>query len=120
MLLDLGRRDRRDVRAFVHDLESWIIVALASLGVEASRSADEIGVFAGEAKIASIGIRLRRWVSFHGVSLNVSPDLSHFNGIVPCGRAKTRVTSLAAIGAETSMDRVDEALRTAFEAVFPA
>jgi lipoyl(octanoyl) transferase len=112
MMLDLGRRDRRDVRAFVHDLES--------LGVEASRSVDEIGVFAGEAKIASIGIRLRRWVSFHGVSLNVSPDLSHFNGIVPCGRAKTRVTSLAAIGAETSMDRVDEALRTAFEAVFPA
>jgi lipoyl(octanoyl) transferase len=118
VMLDLGRRDRRDVRTFVHDLESWLIVALANLGVEAGRREGEIGVFAGEAKIASIGIRLRRWVSFHGVSLNVDPDLSHFAGIIPCGHAETPTTSLAALGAETDIASVDAALRDAFEALF--
>ncbi len=120
VMLDLGRRERRDVRAFVHDLETWLIVALAELGVEFGRRENEVGIFAGEAKIASIGIRLRRWVSFHGVSLNVDPDLTHFSGIVPCGHAEREPTSLAALGAETEMRRVDEALREAFEAVFGA
>ena len=87
-------------RSFVHRLEDWLIAALARLGVEGTRRADQIGVFVGDAKIASIGIRLRRWVSFHGVSLNVDPDLEHFSGIVPCGLADTPVTSLAALGVE--------------------
>jgi lipoyl(octanoyl) transferase len=118
-MLDLGRRGR-DVRAFVLGLEAWLIAALARLGVEGERGDGQIGVFVGEAKIASIGVRVRRWVSFHGVSLNVDPDLEHFSGIVPCGLADTPVTSLAALGAETDMGRVDAALRTAFEEIFGA
>ncbi len=117
VMLDLGRR-RRDVRAFVLALEDWLIAALARLGVEGERRDGQIGIFVGEAKIASVGLRLRRWVSFHGVSLNVDPDLEHFSGIVPCGLADTPVTSLAALGAETDMDRVDAVLRAAFEGAF--
>ena len=73
------------MRAFVHALEDWLIATLAQLDVEGERHEGQIGVFVGEAKIASIGIRVRHWVSFHGVSLNVDPDLTHFAGIVPCG-----------------------------------
>jgi lipoyl(octanoyl) transferase len=119
VMLDLNRRGR-DVRSFVHRLEDWLIAALARLGVEATRRADQIGVFVGDAKIASIGIRLRRWVSFHGVSLNVDPNLEHFSGIVPCGLADTPVTSLWALGVKTGMRSVDDALRQAFEEVFDA
>jgi lipoyl(octanoyl) transferase len=117
VMLDLNRRGR-DVRSFVHRLEDWLIAALARLGVEGNRRADQIGLFVGQAKIASIGIRLRRWVSFHGVSLNVDPDLEHFSGIVPCGLADTPVTSLAALGVTTDMSLVDGALNQAFEEVF--
>jgi lipoyl(octanoyl) transferase len=117
VMLDLGRRGR-DVRAFVLALEAWLIAALVHLGVDGERRDGQIGVFVGAAKIASVGVRVRRWVSFHGVSLNVDPDLEHFSGIVPCGLADTPVTSLAALGAETDMERVDAALRTAFESVF--
>jgi lipoyl(octanoyl) transferase len=113
VMLDLGRRGR-DVRAFVHALEDWLIATLARLGVSAGRREGQIGVFVGEAKIASIGIRVRHWVSFHGVSLNVDPDLTHFAGIVPCG-LNAPVTSLAALGIDTDMQRVDAALRSAFE-----
>jgi lipoyl(octanoyl) transferase len=113
VMLDLSRRGR-DVRAFVHALENWLIAALARLGVRASRREGQIGVFVGEAKIASIGIRVRHWVSFYGVSLNVDPDLEHFAGIVPCG-LNAPVTSLAALGIDTDMRRVDGALRSAFE-----
>ena len=113
VMLDLGRRGR-DVRAFVHALEDWLIAALAQLGVESERREGQIGIFVGEAKIASIGIRVRHWVSFHGVSLNVDPDLTHFAGIVPCGLTSP-VTSLAALGIDTDMQRVDAALRSAFE-----
>jgi lipoyl(octanoyl) transferase len=119
VMLDLGRRGR-GVRAFVLGLEAWLITALARLGVDGKRRNGQIGVFVGEAKIASIGVRVRRWVSFHGVSLNVDPDLEHFSGIVPCGHADTPVTSLAVLGAETDMERVDAALRTAFEEIFGA
>jgi lipoyl(octanoyl) transferase len=116
VMLDLSARGR-DVRVFVHALEDWLIATLARLGVEGERREGQIGVFVGEAKIASIGIRLRHWVSFHGVSLNVDPDLSHFAGIVPCGRTSP-VTSLAALGVDTDMQRVDAALRSAFEEIF--
>ena len=85
-----------------------------SLGVEGEAHEGQIGVFVGEAKIASIGIRVRHWVSFHGVSLNVDPDLAHFAGIVPCGLTSP-VTSLAALGIDADMQRVDAALRSAFE-----
>src|SRR6516225_3160496 len=84
VMLDLSRRGR-DVRAFVRTLEAWIIAALGRLDVNGERRDDQIGVFVGEAKIASIGIRLRHWVGFHGASLNVAPDLEHFSGIIPCG-----------------------------------
>jgi len=113
VMLDLGRRGR-DVRAFVHALEDWLIATLARLGVEGEAHEGQIGVFVGEAKIASIGIRVRHWVSFHGVSLNVDPDLTHFAGIVPCGLTSP-VTSLAALGIDADMQRVDAALRSAFE-----
>jgi lipoyl(octanoyl) transferase len=113
VMLDLSRRGR-DVRAFVHALEDWLIAALARLGVEGERREGQIGVFVGEAKIASIGIRVRHWVSFHGVSLNVDPDLEHFAGIVPCG-LNAPVTSLATLGIHADMQRVDGALRSAFE-----
>jgi lipoyl(octanoyl) transferase len=116
VMLDLDRRGR-DVRGFVRSLEDWLILALASLGVAGQRRDGQIGIFVGEAKIASLGIRVRRWVSYHGVSINVAPDLEHFAGIVPCGLT-VPVTSLAALGAGTDMARVDAALRDAFAQVF--
>jgi lipoyl(octanoyl) transferase len=117
VMLDLNSRGR-DVRAFVAALEAWLIAALAALGVAGERQEDAVGIFVGEAKIASIGVRVRRWVTFHGVSLNVTPDLDNFAGIVPCGLHGTPVTSLEALGAETDMARVDAALRSSFAQVF--
>lgn len=117
VMLDLATRGR-DVRAFVAGLEDWLLAALARLGVQGERRPGQIGIFVGGAKIASIGVRVRRWVSLHGVSLNVDPDLTHFAGIVPCGLKDTPVTSLAALDAETDMDRVDTALRATFAAGF--
>jgi lipoyl(octanoyl) transferase len=116
VMLDLSVRGR-DVRAFVRALEDWLIDALARLGVEGERREGQIGVFVGEAKIASIGIRIRHWVSFHGVSLNVDPDLTHFAGIVPCG-LDAPVTSLAALGMDSDLPRVDATLRSAFAETF--
>jgi lipoyl(octanoyl) transferase len=118
VMLDLTARGR-DVRAFVHRIEDWLIATLARLGVDGERHAGQIGIFAGEAKIASLGIRLRQLVSFHGASLNVDPDLAHFSGIVPCGLASP-VTSLAALGVNVDMGLVDAALRSAFEEIFGA
>jgi lipoyl(octanoyl) transferase len=117
VMLDLSRH-RRDIRAYVASLEDWLIAALAPLGVAGERQPGQIGIFVAGAKIASIGVRVRRWVSLHGVSLNVDPDLEHFSGIVPCGLADTTVTSLAALGATTDMSEVDRALRAAFAEVF--
>jgi lipoyl(octanoyl) transferase len=117
VMLDLSRRGR-DVRAFVASLEDWLIAALAHLGVKGERHPGQIGIVVAGAKIASVGVRVRRWISLHGVSLNVDPDLEHFSGIVPCGLADTKVTSLAALGATTDMGEVDRALRAAFAEVF--
>jgi lipoyl(octanoyl) transferase len=126
-LLDLKRR-RPDVRAFVAALEEWIIRTLAAFNVRGERREDRVGVWvkrpdkgAGfEDKIAAIGVRLRRWVSFHGIAINVEPDLSHFSAIVPCGVADPRfgVTSLVDLGHPLTMADVDVALRRAFAEVF--
>lgn len=117
LMLDLDRHGR-DVRRLVHALEGWIIATLADLGVAAHRAPGRIGIWVGqgaaEAKIAALGLRVKRWVTLHGFSINVAPDLSHFAGIVPCGIAEFGVTSLSAVGAETTMARVDDALKTNF------
>lgn len=128
VMLDVKARGH-DVRAFVCALESWIIRALADLGVAAETRAGRVGVWVARAdparpgppredKIAAIGVKLRKWVSFHGISLNVAPDLEHFGGIVPCGIRDHGVTSLADLGIDAQMDRVDAALLAAFETVF--
>jgi lipoyl(octanoyl) transferase len=121
------------VRAFVASLEAWVIGALGRLNVSAGRRDDRVGVWVArpdkppgpggapaEDKIAAIGIRLKRWVSFHGVAVNVAPDLSHFGGIVPCGIAAAHhgVTSLADLGRPVGMAEFDALLRAAFEDVF--
>ncbi|WP_213772736.1 lipoyl(octanoyl) transferase LipB [Bradyrhizobium sp. dw_78] len=127
VMLDLKRR-RPDVRAYVASLEAWIIGTLAAFNVRGERREDRVGVWvkrpdkgAGfEDKIGAIGVRLRRWVTFHGISLNVEPDLSHFKAIVPCGVVDPRygVTSLADLGHPASLADVDIALRQAFAEVF--
>ena len=117
VMLDLEKRGR-DVRRFVHALEGWIIATLAELGVAAHRAPGRIGIWVGEgpaeAKIAALGLRVKRCVTLHGFSINVAPDLSHFGGIVPCGIAEFGVTSLAALGMETPMIRVDQAIKDNF------
>jgi lipoyl(octanoyl) transferase len=112
--LDLARRGR-DVRAYVHALEGWAIATLLEFGVEARRAEGRIGIWCDdtqgrEAKIGAIGVRVRRWVTLHGLSLNVDPDLDHFSGIVPCGIAEFPVTSLSALGIPATMADVDAAL----------
>ena len=119
LMLDLEKRGK-DIRCFVHALEGWLIAALAQLGVAARREPGRIGLWVGEgtneAKIAAIGVRVKRWVTLHGFSVNISPDLSHFGGIVPCGISEYGVTSLAALGVNAGMSALD----TALEAGFPA
>lgn len=117
VMLDLDRRGR-DVRAFVASLADWLIATLARFGVEGTRHPGQIGIFVGGAKIASIGVRVRRWVTLHGVSLNVDPELEHFSGIVPCGLTGAKVTSLAALGVGADMEDVDQALHETFERAF--
>ena len=125
VMLDLKPRGS-DVRAFVRDLEDWLIRALARLGVAGERRDGRVGIwvkrpgspFGAEDKIAALGVRLKHWVSFHGVALNVDPDLSHYAGIVPCGIREHGVTSLARLGATTDMATVDAALRAAFAEIF--
>lgn len=131
-LLDVGKRGR-DVRAFVQDLEAWVIATLDTFNVRGEIREGRVGVWVerpekpplpdgtvAEDKIAAIGIRLRKWVSFHGLSINVEPDLSHFGGIVPCGIAEHGVTSLVDLGLPVSMDDVDVALKAQFHTVFGA
>jgi lipoyl(octanoyl) transferase len=117
LMLDLAKRGR-DVRRLVHSLEGWVIAALGELGVGAHRAPGRIGIWVGdgpsEAKIAALGIRIRRWVTLHGFSINVDPELAHFAGIIPCGISEFGVTSLAEQGKETSMSRVDAALKRSF------
>jgi len=122
VMLDLTRRGS-DLRCFVRDLEGWLIATLARLGVAGQRREGRIGIWVDrgdgrDAKIAAIGVRVRHWISFHGVSLNVDPDLSHFSGIVPCGLSQFGVTSLGDLGPAPSMADVDKALREAFLAQF--
>ncbi len=128
VLLDLmrphGGVPARDVRCFVHGLEAWLIRALARFGIHGERREGRVGIWVSdraagtEAKIAAIGVRVSRWVSWHGVALNVDPDLSHFAGIVPCGIRAHGVTSLHAQGIPVSMAEADLALRAAWDEVF--
>jgi lipoyl(octanoyl) transferase len=128
VMLDLSKRGR-DVRAFVAALEAWIIGALARFNVDGEIREGRVGVWVErrtlgmaprEDKIAAIGVKLRKWVSFHGISLNVEPDLSHFSGIVPCGQTEHGVTSLVDLGLPITMDEADSALLASFREVFGA
>ncbi|MHA6317902.1 lipoyl(octanoyl) transferase LipB [Altererythrobacter sp. CAU 1778] len=120
VLLDLERRGK-DVRRFVHAIEGWVIAALADLGVESWRAEGRVGIWTRdtdgrEAKIGAIGVRVRRWVTMHGFSVNVAPDLAHFTGIVPCGIAEYGVTSLEKLGSGAGMADLDAALDRALPA----
>lgn len=128
VMLDLSRPHgsvpAHDVRCFVHGLEEWLIRALARFGVRGERRDGRVGIWVAdpvrgtEAKIGAIGVRVSRWISWHGVALNVAPDLTHFSGIVPCGIRDHGVTSLAALGVAATLPQVDAALRAAWEEVF--
>ena len=123
VMLDLGRRGR-DVRAYVHSLEEWLIRALDRFNVRGERRDGRVGIWVAdrargtEDKVAAIGVRVTRWVTWHGVALNVDPDLGHFGGIVPCGVAEHGVTSLHRLGVLATMEEADAALRAAWEEVF--
>ncbi len=124
VMLDLKNR-KPDARAFVRDLEEWLIRTLARFDVKGERRSGRVGIWVAlpdgrEDKIAAIGVRLRNWVTFHGISINVAPDLSHYSGIVPCGvdGEKFGVTSLAALGIRASLADMDAALKPAFEEIF--
>ncbi|PCJ73985.1 MAG: lipoate-protein ligase B [Rhodobacteraceae bacterium] len=129
-MLDLNRREK-DVRKYVNLLEEWVIQTLQQFGVKGERRMGRVGVWVvrpdrpplpdgspAEDKIAAIGVRIRRWVTFHGISINVEPDLEHFNGIVPCGINNYGVTSLVDLGIPATMNDVDIALKTTFSQVF--
>ena len=126
-MLDLKRRNP-DVRAYVCALEGWIMRALEAFGVEAERRPGRVGLWVPlerhggtpgtEAKIAAIGVRVRHWITFHGAAINVAPDLSHYAGIVPCGIREHGVTSLKALGIDSTMDALDAALAEAWPAAF--
>ena len=122
VMLDLQRRGG-DLRRYVHDLEDWLIRALARFNVKGERREGRVGIWIAreegrEDKIAAIGVRVRRWVTYHGVALNVDPDLGHFEGIVPCGVREHGVTSLVDLGLPVTLADADVALRAAFEEVF--
>ncbi len=117
-----ARGEEPDLRAYVKQLEQWIILTLRDFGVEGFTRDGRVGVWVetptGEAKIAALGVRVQKWVTSHGIALNVNPDLSHYAGIVPCGIREYGVTSLAALGVDATMDDVDAALRANFGRVF--
>jgi lipoyl(octanoyl) transferase len=121
VMLDLKRRGG-DIRRYVHDLEELAIRTLAAFSVHGERRAGRIGIWVarpeGEAKIGAIGVRVRRWVSYHGLALNLRPDLSHFQGIVPCGISEYGVTSLEALGVRIEFAELDAALRRSFADLF--
>ena len=127
VMLDLQQRGR-DIRAYVGGLERWLIATLTHFGVRGERREGRVGIWVAredggvgsDDKIAAIGVRIRRWVSYHGVALNVDPDLAHFAGIVPCGVKGHGVTSLAALGIDAPMSEVDAALKEAFLTTFSA
>ncbi len=130
VMLDVGKRGH-DVRRFVKQLEEWVIAALAEFNVRGEIRCGRVGVWVqrddkpltatgakAEDKVAAIGIRLRKWISFHGISINVEPDLEHFSGIVPCGISEHGVTSLVDLGLPVTMSDVDVALRKTFQEIF--
>ncbi len=125
-MLDLslphGKIPPQDVRAFVHGLEAWMIAALAEFGVRGESREGRVGIWVAdgraENKIGAIGVRVSRGVSWHGMALNVAPDLSHFSGIIPCGIREHGVTSLAALGVNVTMEEVDAVLKTSFAEIF--
>ncbi|WP_436148444.1 lipoyl(octanoyl) transferase LipB [Bosea sp. LjRoot90] len=125
VMLDLKRREP-DLRRFVSALEAWLIGTLGAFNIRGERREERVGVWVrrpekgadAEDKIAALGIRVRRWVSFHGISLNVEPELAHFDGIVPCGVSDQGVTSLVDLGLPVTMPEVDSALRAEFEQIF--
>jgi len=132
VILDLNRRGR-DVRAYVHALERWVIDTLAEFNIKGEIREGRVGVWVmrpdkppnpdgtlREDKIAAIGVRIRKWVTFHGISINVEPDLSHFDGIIPCGIREHGVTSLVDLGLPVTMEDLDLALRRNFDRIFPA
>lgn len=121
VMLDLHKRGS-DLRRYICDLEEWLICALQEFDVKGERRAGRVGIWIAtknsEAKIAAVGVRVRKWVTYHGVSINVNPDLSHYNGIVPCGIKDYGVTSLQALGIEIPMPELDEALQKNWNRVF--
>src|SRR6516225_3933535 len=124
VMLDLIRRDR-DVRCHVHRLEEWMINTLVHFDIRGERRDGRVGIWVarpggGEEKIAAIGVRVRRWVTYHGVALNVDPELDHYRGIIPCGIAEHGVTSLARLGVRATMTELDDALRVTFDEIFGA
>jgi lipoyl(octanoyl) transferase len=125
VMLDLNQR-KPDIRQFVAALETWLIETLSSFNIRGERRQDRVGVWvrrpdkgeSAEDKIAAIGIRVRKWVTYHGISLNIEPDLSHFSGIIPCGVRSHGITSLVDLGIPVTMPEVDSVMRGAFEKVF--
>jgi len=121
LMLDVGCRGR-DVRRFVRSIEAWLIATLDAFGIHGDRRDGRVGVWVtrsgGEYKIAAVGLRLRRWISYHGISINVDPDLGHYGGIVPCGIRQHGVTSFAALGVTATMQDIDAVLRTTFTEIF--
>ena len=121
VMLDLKKRNA-DIRAFVQDLEDWVVDVLAQYQVKGEKREGRVGVWVDrgfrEDKIAAIGVRVRRWISFHGISINVDPDLSHYDGIVPCGIAEHGVTSLVDLGIPVSMAEFDVELKASFNKIF--
>lgn len=122
VMLNLKKRNAEDIRAYVQNLEQWIINTLERFGINGGRRAGRVGIWVetpnGEAKIAAIGIRVRKWVTYHGVAINLSPDLSHFCGIVPCGISQYGVTSFADLKKNITMEELDYALKTEFLKIF--
>lgn len=123
VMLDLKSRQKTpDIKGYVYQLEEWIILSLAALGVKGERREGRIGIWvttpAGEKKIAALGVRVRHWVTYHGIAINVNPDLSHFEDIVPCGVKEYGVTSLHDLGVQASLEDLDEVLRNQWDGVF--
>ncbi len=123
VMLDLKKRDMQDIKAYVFNLEKWIITSLSELGIKGERRKGRVGIWIDlgggvEKKIAAIGIRVRKWVTYHGIAINVNPDLSHFSGIVPCGISQYGVTSLHDLKKNISMAEIDTVLKKEFCNVF--
>ena len=123
VILDLKRRNQQDVRAYVHRLEQWVIDTLGVFGVIGERREGRVGIWVDqgdgkESKIGAIGVRIRKWVTYHGIAINVNPDLEHFSGIVPCGLSQYGVTSLHDLGVNVSMEEVDVVLQERFSCIF--